>query len=122
MAIIGKIIRNLTPQEYCEMHLTILNPFLPVKLAPKEREILGFFMSLDSELAQVDRFNSRFRKEMRDKLGMSYSGLTNHLTALEAKGILELNLQGVLSIKPYLFPQEDNGQVYNFKLIKADGN
>ena len=47
--------------------MEIINPFLPIKLTPREIEVLAAFMSLENELAE-DRFGTTARKVVRNKL------------------------------------------------------
>lgn len=49
MAIIQKGLVGLIGKDYYIRHLSIINPFLPVELTPKEREVLGTFMSFKGE-------------------------------------------------------------------------
>lgn len=122
--IFGKIIKDLEPEEFYKTHLNILNCFLPASqvLSPREIDVLSVFLSFEGEHAEVDRFGTTFRKIAKAKLGgMSDGGLTNHLTTLKNKGVLEENLHQVLSLKSYFYPLNNKEQVYNFKIIKKDG-
>lgn len=116
LKLIQKGITELTRVEYYRYHLNIINPFLPIELTPKEREVLGTFMSFQGELADRDRFGTSFRKEVKTLLHMSDGGLCNYLSSLKAKGaIIENN--GLLTIAPILIP-EDKQQFYQFKIVQ----
>lgn len=117
MRIIQKGILGLKGAQYHIYHLSIINPFLPVELTPKEREVLGTFMSFTGEMADKDRFGTTFRKEVKANLAISDGGLCNHLTSLKAKGAIIEGLNGSLSISDILLP-EDNQQNYQFKIVK----
>lgn len=101
--------------EYYTMHLLIINPFLPVKLHPKEIEVLACFMSLSGDLVETDRLCKSARKEVRDRLGLSYGGLGNYIKTLSQKGFLKYTEEGYAYIPSLLQP---NGieQGYNFKI------
>lgn len=117
MKIIQKSILQLKGAEYYIYHLSIINPFLPVELTPKEREVLGTFMSFKGELAQQDRFGTSFRKAVKSMLSMSDGGLSNHISSLKSKGAIQEDLQGIMQIAPILIPEEKQ-QFYQFKIVQ----
>lgn len=117
MRIIQKGILGLRGAEYYTYHLSIINPFLPVELTPKEREVLGTFMAFKGELAEKDRFGTTFRKEVKKMLSMSDGGLSNHLSSLRSKGAIRENLKGILEIVEILLPEEKQ-QNYQFKIVQ----
>ena len=117
MKIIQKSILQLKSAEYYIYHLSIINPFLPVELTPKEREVLGTFMSFKGELAQQDRFGTSFRKAVKSMLSMSDGGLSNHISSLKSKGAIQEDLQGIMQIAPILIPEERQ-QFYQFKIVQ----
>jgi DNA-binding CsgD family transcriptional regulator len=119
MRIIQKSILQLRGAEYYVYHLSIINPFLPVALSPREIEVLGTFMSFKGELAEKDRFGTTFRKEVKKMLSMSAAGLSNHINSLKSKGAIKENLQGYLEIIDILLP-EDKQQNYQFKIVKEN--
>lgn len=119
MKIIQKSILQLKGAEYYIYHLSIINPFLPVELTPKEREVLGTFMAFKGGLADKDRFGTTFRKEVKNTLSMSDGGLSNHITSLKSKGAITENLQGILQIAPILLPEERQ-QNYQFKIVQEN--
>ena len=84
---------------------------------PKEREVLGTFMSFKGDLAEKDRFGTSFRKEVKTMLSMSDGGLSNHLTSLKSKGAIQEDLQGIMKVAPILIP-EDKQQFYQFKIVQ----
>jgi hypothetical protein len=118
MRIIQKSILQLKGAEYYVYHLSIINPFLPVELTPKEREVLGTFMSFKGELAEKDRFGTTFRKEVKSMLSMSDGGLSNHISSLKSKGAIQEDLQGIVQIAPILIPEEKQ-QFYQFKIVQG---
>jgi hypothetical protein len=119
MKIIQKAILQLKGAEYYIYHLSIINPFLPVELTPKEREVLGAFMSFKGDLAEKDRFGTTFRKAVKEMLAMSNGGLSNHLSSLKSKGAIKEDLQGFLKIAEILLPEEKQ-QNYQFKIVKEN--
>lgn len=122
MRILKKNIVGLDRVTYYQTHLLVISPFLPVEITPKEREVLGLFMSFEGDLAKVDRLGTSFRREVKTRIKppMSSGGLTNHITALKEKGLIYETLNGTLAIREYLFPDE-NQQGYQFILtMKKD--
>lgn len=117
MKIIQKGIIGLKDAQYYIYHLSIINPFLPVELTPREREVLGTFMSFKGDLAEKDRFGTSFRKEVKNILKMSDGGLSNHLSSLKDKGAIKEELGGVIVIAPILLPEEKQ-QFYQFKIVQ----
>lgn len=117
MKVIQKGIIGLKEAQYYIYHLSIINPFLPVELTPKERIVLGTFMSFKGDLADKDRFGTTFRKEVKKMLTMSDGGLSNHLSSLKSKGAIRGDLNGVIQIAEILLP-EDKQQNYQFKIVK----
>lgn len=109
----------LEEKDYYTTHLEIINPFIPNKLTEKEREVLGMFMSFTGKLAEKNRFDTSFRKDVRKELKLSPGGLGNYIKAFKDKEVVTEGLDGVITIKPYLFPEEKE-QFYQFKLIKED--
>jgi hypothetical protein len=117
MRIIQKSILQLRGAEYYIYHLSIINPFLPVGLTPKEREVLGTFMSFKGELAEKDRFGTSFRKEVKNMLSLKDGGLSNHLSSLKSKGAIKEDLNGSVQIASILLPEEKQ-QNYQFKIVQ----
>jgi hypothetical protein len=117
MKIIQKGIVGLKDAQYYIYHLSIINPFLPIELTPKEREVLGTFMSFKGDLAEKDRFGTTFRKEVKKMLTMSDGGLSNHLTSLRSKGAIKEDLTGIIQIATILLPEEKQ-QNYQFKIVQ----
>lgn len=104
--------------DYYKLHLTIINAVLPVKLTDKEIKVLASFMSLEKSLIKEDNFNSVARKQVKDKLGLSPGGLSNHLKSMINKGFLSKNeITKRITIKEFLLP-EDKIQGYQFKITK----
>jgi len=117
MKIIQKGIVGLKDAQYYIYHLSIINPFLPIELTPKEREVLGTFMSFKGDLAEKDRFGTTFRKEVKSILSMSDGGLSNHISSLKSKGAIREDLGGIIQVAGILLPEEKQ-QFYQFKIVK----
>ena len=117
MKIIQKGIVGLKDAQYYIYHLSIINPFLPIELTPKEREVLGTFMSFKGDLAEKDRFGTTFRKEVKSILSMSDGGLSNHISSLKSKGAIRDDLNGIIQVASILLPEEKQ-QFYQFKIVK----
>ena len=116
MGVIKKIM-NVTREDYYVMHLSIINPLLPIKMTPKEIEVLGAFMSLNGEIAEADRFGTTCKKIVKEKLNLSDGGLGNYIKTLKEKGFIYYNEGGKLSVLDVL--QADKGsQGYMFKIIE----
>ena len=115
MKVIQKALR--VGEEYYVTHLTVINPFLNIKLSSKEIEVLAAFMEIKGELVEDDRFNTIVRKKVRDKLGLSSAGLSNYLKTMQEKGHLIKNeFSHRITIAEYLIPSE-GGQGYQFKIL-----
>ena len=105
-------------QEYYTMHLHIVNAILPVKLTDKELEVLSAFMGLDKNIIEENYFNPVARKKVLKRLDLSAAGLSNHLKSMINKGLLTKNdITNTITIKEFLLPEED-GQGYQFKIMK----
>lgn len=116
----GKVFKKtytLESREYCAQNLSILNVFLPVELTKKEIEFLSYFMAIDNPLAEMDRFNSAFKKIVRREMGISDGGMTNYMTALKKKGIIKESDSGILYIIPSIFPDKEE-VIFNIKVTK----
>jgi DNA-binding MarR family transcriptional regulator len=104
---------RLKRQGYYEVHLQLVNALLPVKLTPKEVEVLAAFMSLDGDIGR-DRFGTTARKMIKEKLGLSDGGLGNYLKALKEKGFVK---DGEVN---KLLGADEKEQVYIFKLVNLE--
>lgn len=105
-------------QEYYNMHLQIVNAILPVKLTDKELEVLSAFMGLDKNIIEENYFNPVARKKVLKRLDISAAGLSNHLKSMINKGFLIKNdITNTITIREFLLP-EDDGQGYQFKIVK----
>jgi hypothetical protein len=113
--IIQKGILGLKEAEYYIQHLNIINAFMPVELTPKEREVLGTFMSFKGELTKSDRFGTSYRKKVKEMLSLSDGGLSNYMNTLRKKEAI-MEKDGVLIISPFLIPAE-KVQCYQFKIV-----
>lgn len=111
---IRKIIR-LHGDGFYAKHLEIINPFLPIKLTPKEIDVLSAFIALEGELAE-DRFGTTGRKIVMKKLGITPGGLGNYLKSLKTKGFV-YKKGGAFYIASIVMPSEENFyQDYRFRL------
>jgi DNA-binding MarR family transcriptional regulator len=119
-----KKLLQLPKHEYYEAHLQIINPVLPVKLTPKEIEVLAAFMSLEGSLAEY-RFGPAGKKAVMKRLNLTPQGLSNHMRELKSKEfILEAKDEedkdtGIINILPLLIPEKSE-QVYMFKLVNTN--
>lgn len=104
---------TLHKSDYNTLHLEIINPFLPVRLTPKEIEVLSGFMSLEGELAK-DKFGTTARRVVKEKLGISSGGLGNYLKSLKEKGFI-YKKHGALFIEDIVKPDPQQTE-YTFKL------
>lgn len=108
-------------RHYYSRHIEIINSFFPIKLTPKEIEVLGAFMDIDNPIAKDNKFNTLFRKQVKKDLKLSDGGLSNYIGSLLDKGAIKETEDKVLYINPILFPSEDF-QYYQFKLQKDINN
>lgn len=105
---------KLNEVDYYTKHLEIVNPFLPVRLTPKEIEFLANFMSLKGDIAE-DRFGTSGRKIVKQRMGLVDGGLGNYIKSLKDKGFIVG--EDRLDILPFL-KVEEHSQLYLFKLEK----
>ena len=113
MKLLKKQLR-LEKHEYYITHLTLVNALLPVKLTPKEIEVLGIFMSFEGELAE-NRFSTTGKQLVRDKLKLSHPGLANYMKSLMTKKFL-VKVKDSIEILPILLPEKEE-QLYQIKII-----
>ena len=106
-------------RSYYSKHLDIINNFFPIKLTPKEIEVLGAFMNIQNPLAKEERFSTIFRKQVKKELKLSDGGLSNYIGSLLDKAAIKENDEEKLYINPILFPRDDF-QFYQFKLKKDE--
>jgi len=105
---------NLTEREFYQLHLSIINNFLPVKLSETEIVILAEFL----RLPEIIRLKTQGRKIVRNNLNISHGVLGNHLRSLRDKGYI-VRIENDEIIRPYLFPDSQE-QSYAFKIINDD--
>ena len=101
---VSKVV-NLSSNEYYRVHLQLINPVLPVKLSDKELDVLSYFLMFGN-------LSKESRKVIREKLGMSFGSLTNHIRHLKEKGFI---LDGD-ELNSVIVP-DSNSQEYIFKLV-----
>lgn len=116
--LISKTLR-LDKHTYYETHLSLINCLLPVKMTPKEIEVLARFMELDGSIAE-DRFGTSARKMIKENLGLSDGGLGNFLGSLKKKRFLIKDTQTDKWIIHHLLRAAKDEQEYNFKLENHD--
>jgi len=108
---------RLNSIDYYQTHLSLINCILPrdVRMTPKEIEVLGIFMSFEGELA-IHRFGPTARKLVMQEAKISPAGLSNYITSLKSKGILE-EAGDIIRIHQ-LLQVEKQEQFYRFRLQK----
>ena len=105
---------ELPVSEYYKVHLNIVNSLLPIKLTPKEVEVLALFMSLQGDIAK-DRFGSTAKKLVKQELSLSDGGLSNYIKTLKQKGFISPTNE----IPTLLTPNVDK-QEYFLQIINKD--
>lgn len=111
--VIKKQLRFEEQYHFFNTHLQVINVFLPVKLTPKEIEVVASFMSL-KDLFKEEMFGTTARKMVMKSLKLSPGGLGNYLRTLKKKGfIVEKDEQQ--QFFPLLYPSGKE-QLYQFKL------
>lgn len=98
---------ELTDNEYYKVHLNIVNSLLPIKLTPKEVEVLALFMSLRGDIGR-DRFGTTAKKIVKEQLSLSDGGLSNYIKALKQKGFISPSNE----IPKVLLPNDDKQEYY----------
>jgi DNA-binding MarR family transcriptional regulator len=114
---ITKVLKNLDRQAYYEKHLYIIHHFFPESLTPKQIEVLACFMSLDNEMAHIERFGTYCRKLVMDKTGLQPGGLGNYLKQLIEKEYIFKDKDKGYSLNPWIVP-DHNSQIYQFRIDK----
>lgn len=107
----------LEQYDYYATHLSLINCVLPVKLKPKEIEVLSHFMSFKED-PENERFSSHNRKIVRNRLNISHGGLSNYINSLRDKKFL-IGRGKDVQILPLLMP-DNLEQTYMFKLKNLD--
>jgi len=108
---------RLDNKEFYITHMSIVNALLPIKMTPKEVEIIAAFLSITGTLAD-DRFSTTGRQVVRNMLGISHQYLTNYIKSLIKKGFIQNN-NDKLELTPILFPEREE-QNYIIKLVNTD--
>lgn len=114
--IITKLLR-FDRLDYYQMHLAIINVFLPVKMTEKEIEVLARFMCFEGELGN-QRFGVTAKSMVRADMNLSHAGLSNYMGSLMEKGFLTKKID-VIEILPILMPTPDQ-QEYRFMLVNTE--
>lgn len=114
---IKKKLLRLPKIEYYKTHLSIVNCVLPVKMTPKELEILATFLSLEGDIARY-RFGPSAKKIVMKELNLKPAGLSNHMSSLLEKGFLK-KVGDIVEILPLLIPNKEEQQ-YLFKIVNTD--
>ena len=112
---------NLNSKEYFETHLALLNPLFPEKfrMTPMEIVVLAQYLILTGEIKD-HLFGPTANRIVRDRLKLSYQGLSNYMRTLTEKGYMyeEGNIKKMIDIvKP-----ENAYQEYYFRLKRIDIN
>lgn len=115
--VLRKVLR-VSRHEFYRIHLQIVNALLPVKLTPKEVDVLAAFMSLDGDIA-TDRFGTSARKIIKKQLKLSDGGLGNYLKSFKDKKFVLYSDGGSDYVNPVLNVSEEE-QNYMIKLINLD--
>lgn len=110
---------RLSKTEYYETHLSLVNCVLPVKLTPKEIQVLAAFMGLEGDISAY-RFGPSAKKIVRSQLKLSPAGLSNYMGSFLKSGFL-IQQGDMIKILPVLMPKNDE-QTYSFKLVNLNGN
>lgn len=116
MGVIKKALK-LEKIEFYETHLALVNAILPVKLTPREIEVLARFMSFEGEMAD-DRFGTSARKRVKKELELTDGGLGNFISSLKKKKFL-VSSDDKVSIWPLIIPAKGE-QDYMFKLTNIE--
>ena len=109
---------ELSKIDYYKFHFRLVDAIFSAGMTDKEMDILSCFLSLPESVTKINLFNSEARKEVSEILGMSDSGISNHLKNMKAKGFLKREAD-ILVVIPGLLPAE-NMQGYNFKIKMKD--
>jgi len=107
---------TLPKNNYYTTHLSIMNVFLPIKMTPKEIEVLAAFMSLEGDIAE-QRFGTSARKMVMNMMGIKPGGLGNYFDSLSKKNFLIKDDIEKFKILPILYPNPSI-QNYQFQLLK----
>lgn len=101
-------------------HLSIVNALLPdeLKMPPKPIEVLALFMLTDAPARFM--FSTVNRKSIMSELGLSTSGLTNHLNSLK-NGKWIIPIEDGYEIWNVLIPNS-NRQSYVIHLVNSEIN
>lgn len=103
--------------DYYITHLSLINCVLPVKLKPKEIEVLAHFMTFKED-PENEMFSSHNRKIVRNRLNISHGGLSNYINSLKDKKFLVGRGNNIV-VLPLLQPNKLD-QSYMFKLKNVD--
>jgi DNA-binding MarR family transcriptional regulator len=108
---------KVSPFEYYNKHLKIVNAMTPSSLSDKEIEVLATFLSLPEDITDEYMFNTVARKHVKTKLKLSDGGLSNHLISMTKKGFLTKNtITNMYAAKPFVNIAKGT-QEYSIKLV-----
>ena len=116
MANIVKVLK-LETLDFYKTHLSIINCLLPIKLTPKEIEVLALFMLYDEYLTE-DKFGKKVKKLIREKLQITHQGLSNYISSLINKKMLSITDEK-MKILPFVMPEEGE-QSYMIKIVNVE--
>lgn len=115
---VNKIIKKkLVVDRYLfyKIHLSLINPIIGLNLTNREIEVLACFMMLDGDL-ENNQFSTTGREIVRDKLNISFSGLSSYLKILKDKGCIIVNNETQKWEIPNVLKPNKKEQIYAFKL------
>ncbi len=118
MKILNKTIEVKNKVEYIIQHLKIINAFLPNPLKSKELEVLSYLMAVPVQDDRY-RFSTVSYKAIREKMGLTPSGLSNYLNGLKKKRMITLDEDGYKRIPTQFYPSP-KAQDYLIKIVIKD--
>jgi len=114
----GKTLK-LNRLDYYITHLKIINSVVALDLTNKEINVLAHFLSMEGDIRN-DLFGTTSRKLVREKCGITLSGLTNYLDSLQSKKCINKDDTGKLSLHPIINIGSNTEHIYTLKLIMTE--
>ncbi len=118
MKTLKKTIKVKDEVEYMIQHLKIINAFLPNPLKSKELEVLSYLMAVPVQDDRY-RFSTVSYKAIREKMGLTPSGLSNYLKDLKKKRMIVIDEEGYKRIPIQFYPNPTT-QEYLIKIVIED--
>ena len=100
--------------EFYYTHLGIINFLLPIKLTNMEIRVLSRLLHFRTDTHLQEEYKDKFRKYIRESLGLSSASLYNYFSSMYKKGAIT-DLKTV-EVNILLIPQ--NTQEYYFRIKK----